>query len=586
MKKQKSRGLLFPLKEEDKINDLNYIPLNEHPNPSFKRNDYLILHGFYDFKITNDKCDVSSFSEKILVPYSPESPLSHVSKLVEIDDFLIYQKNFKIDTKYLNNYRIILHVLGIDQTSDIYVNNNFVSHTESGYLSYEFDVTNLINNEEFNLRIIAQDKTETSFYSRGKQKLSRGGIFYTSTSGIYRPIYLEFVPLTNYITNFNIDYDIDKKELYVLVSTSTRGNVNISFNEYSFNIKANELVSIKFNEMELWDVDNPKLYEIKIKYFNDEVHSYIGFRKIELVNVNNKKRLYLNHHEIIIKGVLDQGYYYLGNLTPRDYLDYYKDIQNIKDLGFNAIRKHIKYENDLFYHYCDKLGVLVIQDAVNGGEDYSFLKVSYPAFLPYKINQGNSDYKKFKRTSLEGRNLFVKELVQEIKILKNHPSIIIYTLFNEGWGQFDTIKITSLVKKLDNTRLIDATSGWYDNSCSDFYSKHIYFTKVKNYKVEGRAYFLSECGGLSFYDKNHFFGKKKFGYKMFSSEEKLTLAYKKLFYKEIIPTLKEDNIGFIFTQISDVEDEVNGLFTFDRKVLKIDKETIIKINDEINKIIN
>lgn len=385
MKKQNSRGLLFPLKEENKINDLNYIPLIEHPNPSFKRNDYLILHGFYDFKITKDKDEILPFKEKILVPYSPESPLSHVSKLVEIDDYLIYQKNFKIDNKYLHDYKIILHVLGIDQTSDIYVNNNFVAHTESGYLSYEFDVTNFIINEEFNLRVIAKDITDTSFYSRGKQKLSRGGIFYTSTSGIYRPIYLEFVPITNYITNFNIDYDIDKKELYVLVWTSSNGNVDISFNEYLFNIKANELVTIKFNDMKLWDVDNPNLYEIKIKYYNDEVFTYIGFRKIELININNKMKLYLNHHEIIIKGVLDQGYYYLGNLTPRDYLDYYQDIKNIKDLGFNALRKHIKYENDIFYHYCDKLGILVIQDAVNGGKIILFLMSLIRPFYLIKL---------------------------------------------------------------------------------------------------------------------------------------------------------------------------------------------------------
>ena len=581
----KNEGLILKLKEEDKITDENYIPLNEFPNPSFKRNNYKLLNGWWDLKISKFNELPTNYDQKVLVPYSIESPLSHVGKLIEVNDYIYYHKTIKLDESLIKNH-LILHILGIDQIGEIYINNMKVGVIESGYLPINIDLTPLITKDlkELDIIIKVRDLTDSSYYSRGKQSLKRGTIWYTSSSGIYRPMYLEVIESRNYIKDFDIKYDIDKKEIYLKVNTNIKDIVEISFNDITYSIISNEEVTLSMTSMHLWNLDDPYLYDIKIKFFDDEVTSYIGFRKIEIKKLNKKNRILLNNKEILLKGVLDQGYYYKGNLTPSSYDDYLKDIKNLKNLGFNCIRKHIKYEDDIFYHMCDKEGMLVIQDFVNGGNKYDFLTISYPAFLPTRPNQ-DSNYKKFKREDKKGRELFEREVISEINSLKLHPSVIIYTVFNEGWGQFDSSYFYDLVKKLDPSRLIDLTSGWYDNSKSDFYSKHIYFTRIHNFKKKNRASLLSECGGYSLYLLNHFYGKKPFGYKKFKDKESISKAYKNLFNHQIIPSLKRNNTGFIYTQLSDVEDEINGLYTFDREVLKIDENVIKEINKKIDDLI-
>ncbi len=581
----KNEGILLPLKEEDKIKDNNYIPLNEFPNPSLKRNKELLLNGWWDFKISKSNEIPSSYDFKILVPYSIESSLSHINKLIEVDDYLYYHKKVKLDKDFIKNH-LFLYLLGIDQVSEIYVNNMKVGVSKSGYLPIKIDLTPLIlkSTSELDIVIKVRDTTDSSIFSRGKQHLKRGGIWYTSSSGIYRPIYLESIESKDYIKDFKITYDIDLKEIYVNVITNVNGLIDISFNDINYKIESNKKVTLSLPNMHLWDINDPYLYDIKIKFNNDIIYSYIGFRKIEIKRINKKNRLLLNHKEILLKGILDQGYYYNGNLTPSCYNDYLNDIKNIKELGFNCIRKHIKYEDDIFYHYCDQNGILVIQDFVNGGESYDFLTISYPSILPYKKNQ-DKNYKKFKRENKYGRELFIEEIKEEVKALSLHPSVIIYTLFNEGWGEFDVKEIYSLIKNLDSSRLIDSCSGWYDSNYSDFYSKHIYFVPPYNFKNKLRASLLSECGGYSLLIKDHFYGKTPFGYKKFKNKEKISKAYLKLFTRHIIPTLKKNNVGFIYTQLSDIEDEINGLYTFDRKVLKIDKEIIKKVNSKIDNLI-
>lgn len=583
----KNEGLIIKLKEEDKINDKNYIPLNEFPNPSFKRKNYQILNGWWDFKISKDSFIPQIYDELILVPYSPESPLSHINKLIDPDDYIFYHKKIILNPSMLKRH-LFLYFLGVDQECQVYLNGIKVGENFSGYLPFKIDLTPLIkaDTKELDIVIRVKDVTDSSYYSRGKQALKRGNIWYTSTSGIYKSIYLEAIESREYIKDFKIEYSIDKKEIYFNVSTTSNGLVEIKLNDDSFMIKSNEKVTVSFPNMKLWDLENPYLYKVLIKFNEDEVESYIGFRKIEIKNISKKNRLFLNDKEIILKGVLDQGYYYLGNLTPSSYNDYYQDILNIKNLGFNTIRKHIKYEDDIFYYYADKLGMLIIQDFVNGGDKYKFSTISFPALLPYRKRNVDLNYSRFKRENITGRNMFEKEILYQIHSLNNHPSIIIYTVFNEGWGQFDSSRFYDLIKKEDPSRLIDLTSGWYDNKKSDFYSKHIYFKKIHNFKKKNRASILSEFGGYSLYLKDHFFGKKPYGYKIFKDKESLSNAYLNLMEKEVIPTLKENNVGFIYTQLSDVEDEVNGIYTFDRKILKLDEKIVKSINEEIDKIVS
>ncbi len=581
----KNEGILLPLNNEDKITDLDYIPLNEFPNPSLKRNKELILNGWWDFKISKNKELPLSYEDKILLPYAPEAPLSHINKLIEVDDYLYYHKKIKLDKEFIGNH-LFLYLLGIDQVGEIYVNKMKVGVSKSGYLPLKIDLSPIIRvgSSELDIVIKVRDTTDSNVFSRGKQSLKRGGIWYSSSSGIYKSIYLESIESKNYIKDFNINYDIDSKEIKVKVITNIEGICEISFNNEIFNIESNKENILTLKDFHLWDINDPYLYDIKIKFYEDIIYSYIGFRKIEIKRINNKNRLLLNNKEILLKGILDQGYYYKGNLTPSSYDDYLNDILSLKELGFNCIRKHIKYEDDIFYHFCDKNGMLVIQDFVNGGESYDFFTISYPSLLPYKKNQGY-DYKKFKRENKFGRDLFKEEVINEIKALKLHPSVIIYTIFNEGWGQFDPKEMYELVKKEDNSRLIDTSSGWYDTTYSDFYSKHIYFVPPYNFKNKTRASLLSECGGYSLYLEDHFYGKKPFGYKKFKNKKKISKAYFKLFRKHIIPSLKRNNVGFIYTQLNDIEDEINGLFTFDRKELKIDKDIIKEVNSRVDKLL-
>jgi len=579
----KNQGLLFP--NEDKSSE-DYVPLNEHPNPKFKRETYEILNGFWDIEVTKNNEFPNNYTKKILVPYALEVPLSEFNYLVEPEDFIYYHKRVEIN-KNIEYSHLFINFLGIDQVSEIYINKMLVAKTNSGYLPISVDIGPLIKKDDsyFDIEIKVQDVTDQSYYSRGKQGLNRGGIWYSSSSGIYKSVYLEYVS-DHFIKKIDIDYDLAKSEMYLTLNTNINGTYNLYFNNKTYELSSNKKEIIKLENILLWSVDNPYLYDLLFKFEKDEVQSYIGFRKIELKNnENGVKRLFLNDKEVILKGVLDQGYYYQGNLTPKSYADYLLDIKNLKVLGFNTIRKHIKYEDPIFYYYADKLGILIIQDFVNGGQKYNFLTISYPALLPYKTKNVDLNYKKFKREHEEGRILFEKEADYWFDALKCDPSVIMFTIFNEGWGQFNSTYFYNKYKKLNPNVLLDTTSGWYDNENSDFYSKHIYFTKIKDFYKKDRASFLSEFGGYSLFIDDHFYGKDKFGYKMFKSKEEISKAYENLFIKQVIPTLKKHNIGFIYTQLSDVEDEVNGLYTFDRKILKIDENVIVNINKKVDSLL-
>lgn len=569
-----------------KFDEIN-LPLKEHPNPYFRRDQYLSLNGIYDIEISKSEEFPETYHDKILVPYSVESPLGGLNKLVTPDDIIYYHKEIKIDPSIMDE-SVILNFLGVDQEVEVYINKKLVATNFSGYTSFKVNIKEYIpDDNSFELILKVKDKTDNSSFSRGKQSLLRGGIWYTSTSGVYKPIYLEFTK-KDYIISSRIEGDPSTFSLKGKIETSSEGDVKIRFNNKDYYVKGNADFIIKVDEVKLWSVEEPNLYDLDLEFKGDVVHSYIGFRKIEIKKVNNKIRLYLNNKEILLKGVLDQGYYYGGNLTPATYDDYLKDIQNLKKLGFNTIRKHIKYEIPMFYYYCDNEGMLVIQDMINGGDKYDNKVVASPkAFLSKTDNNIDKNYAMFARMNDKGREEYLKTSSFIISSLASSPSVIIYTLFNEGWGQFDSTTIYNYFKDKDDNHLYDTNSGWYDNSHSDFYSKHNYFLPIYNFKDKEnkRASILSEFGGYSLFLKDHFYGKDKFGYRYYNSSQSLSMAYKKLLKKVTKNFLKKDGVGFIYTQLSDVEDELNGLFTFDRKVLKIDEETLISANKEVDNLL-
>lgn len=554
--------------------DLNKnCPLSEYPRPQFKRDSYLNLNGIWQCEFCESEEIPSKFSYDIVVPFSPETPLSGVNRMLKSNEYLIYNKKFDLPDDF-NKGKVFVHFGAVDQIAKVYLNGRFVGIHHGGYTPFSFEVSHLIQ-EHNTLNVVVRDLTEKNEYSRGKQKTNRGGIWYSAQSGIWQTVWLESTP-NEYIPNVRITPDLDNQT----VMFEADGNITVQKLIYDGeNLIADTTDTVvKLENVKEWSPENPFLYDVVFKYKDDEVRSYFGMRKFSVgTDDNGMPRLMLNNKPYFMNGLLDQGYYPDGFLTPpsNDAMEF--DVKSVKNLGFNMLRKHIKIEPMLWYHYCDVNGIIVWQDMINGGGNYG-LEVSAIPFVG--INLDDSNYKIFKRTSLEARKLYYKELEEMITALYNCPCIAVWVPFNEGWGQFDSNYAYTLVKAMDSTRIVDSASGWHDRGQTDVISKHIYFTPIKVHSGN-KPWCLTEFGGLSTKVKGHTFNNKMFGYKIFNSKQGLTKAYKNLFEKTIIPQIKDGLSATVYTQVTDVEDELNGLFTYDRKVQKIDTEVLKSINERV-----
>ena len=550
------------------------IPLSEYPRPQFKRDSFLCLNGKWQLSFSKEKQIPESFEYEILVPFSPEAPLSGVCRELQSDEFLVYQKNFELDEGF-NKGRVFINFGAVDQIAEVYLNGSYIGAHHGGYTPFCFELTKYIKNGENVLNVIAEDKTEENEYSRGKQKTNRGGIWYSKQSGIWQSVWLESMP-EEYIKSVRITPDYDGEQ----VSFEFENAEGVEILIYD----GNEIVAqttdtvIKLPEFKSWSPENPFLYGVVFKYKSDRVKSYFGMRKFSVGNDENGiPRLFLNNKPYFHNGLLDQGYYPDGFLTPPSYDALKNDVETVKTCGFNMLRKHIKIEPMLWYHYCDINGIIVWQDMINGGGIYG----SETTVLPFlNIKLSDSNYKRFRRTDEKARELYYKELREMVDALYNCPCIALWVPFNEGWGQFDSAKAYKLLKEWDKTRIVDSASGWHDMGETDVVSKHIYFTPIK-VKAGDKPYVLSEFGGYSLKVEGHTFGDKLFGYRIYKTKQSLTKAYKKLFEKVIIPQIKTGLSATVYTEVSDVEDELNGLLTYDREVLKIDKEILKEINNKI-----
>ena len=556
-------------------------PLSEYPRPQFKRDSYICLNGLWEYAIRGIESIPGVYDGQILVPYSPEVEKSGVNKVVNPNDYLFYRLKYEIPKDFIKD-KVILHFGAVDQIAEVFINGKFTIEHVGGFLPFSLDIKPFLtdNNVEIVLRVA--DTTNSSYHSSGKQSLKPEGIWYKQQSGIYMPVWMESVK-EGYIEKLKITPNIDNSSVNIQFTSSIK-TAKLLLNNQEITVEADKDNIIKIDNPILWSPENPHLYEFVISNEVDKVESYFAMRKVSLIkNEKGKLVIALNNKEYFMKGVLDQGYYQDGLLTPNSDEDYINDIMLVKNLGFNVSRKHIKIESLRWYYHCDRLGLLVWQDFVNGCTKYDFWLNQVPLFVRYKINDHN--YKKFFRENEEGRKEAYQEFLDTIDLLYNSPCIVLWTIFNEAWGQFDAKEIYEKLKVIDPTRLYDHASGWHDQGSSDVKSMHIYKWKVKvpsKRKIKNRAFVCSECGAYIL-DKRLKEAKKKEGfiYLLFNNKEDFQKEYERFIKEEIVPAKKNGMSAFIYTQLSDVEEEMNGFISYDRNEIKVDIPKIKELNDLI-----
>ena len=566
----------------------NVLP--EYPRPGMVRDSYLNLNGNWEYCI-NQAPTTDSYDGTILVPFSPETLLSGVQKIVQPSDYLHYRKVFTLPEGFKKD-RVILHFGAVDQECTVSVNGTVVGGHKGGYNAFAFDITDQLAEGENVLTLTVQDATEQKPHARGKQKLNRTGkwssLFYTPQSGIWKTVWLESVA-AEYIQKLQVTPLYDEQAIRLHVFANAGGTAKVTVLDEGrvvaeAEVPVNSDQVIALGECKAWTPDTPHLYDLKVAYGDDAVDAYFGMRKFEVSRDSQGiLRFFMNNEPVFFNGVLDQGYWPESLLTAptEEALKY--DIVKLKELGFNMIRKHIKVEPDRFYYLCDKIGMFVWQDMPNGGGDYDMLFVTEltNAYDWIARNVTDDHYAWFMRDDAEGRAQYYEDLQGMIEELYNHPCIATWVPFNEGWGQFDANKATALIRKLDPTRFINEACGWFDQHGGDMYSIHNYSAGLEIQAQPDRVVALTEFGGYAYAMPGHLACEKEFGYKSYHSKEELTENYQRLWEEEIYPNVERGMCSTVYTQTSDIEEEINGIFTYDRDEVKLLEPVVQELNKKL-----
>ena len=550
---------------------------NSYPRPQLKRKEWINLKE--GWKLDGDE---------IRMPFPPQSTLSGYGK--QVGTYLEYTCDFKMELQ--QKKRTLLHFGAVDQIAEVYLNGIPLGHHKGGYLPFSFDVTEHVKEENHLVVKVTDDLSH--LYPYGKQRKDRGGMWYTPVSGIWQQVWLEQVPEI-YIKNLRITPDDHSVRIAVeLGGIDETTEVIPEYGDFSVELHdggryekmfADNEIYVDFNDVKRpfsgnykprkWSPERPYLYRATIEIGEDEVETYFALREIGVRKIDGVNRVCLNGEPIFMNGVLDQGYFCDGIYLPAEEEEYERDVLRMQELGFNMLRKHIKIEPECFYYYCDLHGMLIMQDMVNNGS-YSYIRdTALPSIGMQKRNDTGN------HVPQEVKDIFESHMVETLGHLYNHPCIVAYTIFNEGWGQFESDRMYELAKKTDPTRLYDATSGWFAQTKSDFDSYHVYFGKRRP-KPKERPMLLSEFGGYSYKIPEHVYASdKSYGYGACKDDKELVDRIRARYEELIFPIIESGACGCVYTQVSDVEDEINGFYTYDRKVCKVDAAKMREIANVI-----
>ena len=575
-------------------------PLAEYPRPAMRRDSCEILNGPWQYAITQTAEYPAAWQGSILVPYSPEAPASGVNRTLQPGQWLHYHRLFAPPAG--EGGRVLLHFGAVDYACAVQVNGHLAGGHRGGYWPFTLDITDLLNGTGRNsLWVAVQDPTGHGTQARGKQTLKPGGMFYPAQSGIWQTVWLERVP-DNYIQTLTVTPDYDARTVTVRVHTAKpggavnlwamvrAGGVTIAEDWGSDEADQDGEVTLNIPEEHFfpWSPDTPFLYDLTVGTNQgeeaglDTVHSYFALRKWSCApDAHGVLRFCLNDKPILLNGLLDQGYWPEGLYTPPSDAAVERELSEVKALGFNLLRKHAKIEPQRWYYHCDRLGLIVWQDMVNGGSAYNLWFVTYLTNvlqpLLRRFPDGKACRRLLSRAKPTGREEYAHELADTVQALRCHPCIACWVPFNEGWGQFDAGKAVQAIRTLDGTRLVDEASGWFDQGGGDVHSLHNYFYPLR-IRPQKRTVALSEYGGIAWPMPGHEPPHKTYGYGTAKDRQELTARYKKLQLKTVLPQLEKGLSALVYTQLTDVEDEVNGLFTYDRAAVKPDANAVRSVN--------
>ncbi|MCX6239591.1 MAG: beta-galactosidase [Bacteroidia bacterium] len=569
----------------EKIDIKNVLP--EYPRPMMVRTEWQNLNGLWDYAIRKaGMAEPVEFDGSILVPFAVESSLSGVQKTVGQENELWYKRSFSVSPKWKNK-KILLHFGAVDWKSDIWLNDIKIGSHKGGYTPFTFDITPFLNNTtEQKLVVRVWDPTDASFQPHGKQVSKPNSIWYTAVTGIWQTVWLEAVP-EKYITSVKSVPNIDKGLLNIRITAegATKAEyfeakvLDVAKVIASAKASTSEATEVSIPDAKLWSPESPFLYDLQISLISngivvDQVKSYFAMRKISTQrDENGIVRLQLNNKDCFLFGPLDQGWWPDGLYTAAcdEALKY--DIQKTKDFGFNMIRKHVKVEPARWYTHCDQLGILVWQDMPSGDRS--------PQWQSQQYFTGNEFIR-----SEESESNYRNEWKEIINSLYSNPSIICWVPFNEAWGQFKTKEIVEWTKAYDPSRLVNPASGGNHYPVGDLLDLHNY-PGPKMYLYDGqRPTVLGEYGGIGLAVEGHLWSTdKNWGYIQFKDSKAVTDEYVK-YGEQLLKMIKSGFSAAVYTQTTDVEGEVNGLMTYDRKVIKIEENRVNDINTKICKSLN